>query len=226
MNRGPVKKAAPCVITFATKYKKINSKTCIKYKHSFLITKEAKTNKLYKIWHIFIMVKKRKVKNSIRSLCKKAFFLRGKKQWEVFFAYLNDSTKPAGIANIFQPHRAVFYSFPVMRVGWIAPYFCVGTLQTCFVLRNAGLQNSGRRETMTIIPCSCPRPVTDNNRKDQLYPLVIKTGTVIRYSLGLFHVPFTIWVQISYSHLVPSRTISEGLVVWLIYQMIGMACAI
>lgn len=86
INRGPVKKAAPCVITFATKSKKtINAKTCIKYKYSILITKEAKKSKLYKKLHIFIMVKKRKVKNSIRSLHKKASFLREKKQSEFFF---------------------------------------------------------------------------------------------------------------------------------------------
>lgn len=34
-------------------------KTCIKYKYSFLITKEAKKSKVYKKLHIFIMVKKK-----------------------------------------------------------------------------------------------------------------------------------------------------------------------
>lgn len=56
--------------------------------------------------------------------------------------YLYDSTKPAGIANIFQTHRAGVYPLPVMWVGWIAPYFSVGTFQTGLVLRYAGLQNS------------------------------------------------------------------------------------
>lgn len=57
-------------------------------------------------------------------------------------AHLYDSTEPAGVANIFQADWAVVYPLSVMWVGWIAPYFRVGTLQTCLVLRYAGLQNS------------------------------------------------------------------------------------